>query len=159
MHLGGINSFLKNISTPDEFINKFMDFLEVVTTKINPDMMVTCKIPPILDNHDANVNADEFNRAVSEHIGSGAGFEVLNLKSLMKDVKEYRFKVFGTRSTLNIIAASLSYIFVCQLSFVNTLVVTTLMILHPRPKLSIKRPFGIINTRISTTILILVNFE
>ena len=90
-----------------------MEFLEVITTKVNPDMMVTCKKPPILDNHDANVNVDEFNRAVSEHIGSGAGFEVLNLKFLMKYVKEYRFKVVGRRYTSNIITASLSYIFVC----------------------------------------------
>ena len=68
------------------------------------------KKTPILDYHDVNMHLDEPYKTITEHYLSGAVFEVLNLTSLVWDLKECRFKIFETKSTSGIITASLSYV-------------------------------------------------
>ena len=55
------------------------------------------------------MHLDEPYKTITEHYLSGAIFEVLKSTSLVWDLKENRFKTFGTRSTSGIITASLSY--------------------------------------------------
>ena len=56
------------------------------------------------------MHLDEPYKTITEHYLSGAVFEVLNLTSLVWDLKECRFKIFETKSTSGIITASLSYV-------------------------------------------------
>ena len=72
--------------TPDELINIFLEFNEVITIKPNPDMVAFLKQPPTLDNQNANLNIDGFKNVIKENFGSRAVFELLNLNSLMKNL-------------------------------------------------------------------------
>ena len=88
-----------------ETINKFLELIEVSTAQYSPDMVVICKIPPILNNHDAKVDIDELINAINENFGSRADFEVLNLNSLLENLKNI-CPYIGTKSTSMIITAS-----------------------------------------------------
>ena len=67
----------------DEFIRIFMEFNEVITTNLSPDIVFICKKTPILGYHDVNMHLDEPYKTITEHYLSGAVFEVLNLTSLV----------------------------------------------------------------------------
>ena len=52
----------------------FLEFICIITSKFSADKIAICKIPVILDNHEANVKLDELIKAITEDFGSGAGF-------------------------------------------------------------------------------------
>ena len=117
----GTNCILEQkIASPDETINKFLELIEVSTAQYSPDMVAICKKPPIINNHEAKVDIDELINAINENFGSRADFEVLNLNSLLKNLKN-KGPYNETKSTSMIITASLSYVAVCVILFLNTL--------------------------------------
>ena len=59
----GTNSiFKKNYSTVDEISAKYEELIAFIIAKFSPDSIVICKIPPILNNNDANDKTDHYNR-------------------------------------------------------------------------------------------------
>ena len=59
--------------------------------KLTPEIVVICKIPPILDNKEANKNVDLFNENVNGTYGSKSGYQVLKLNTMIQNINNWSF--------------------------------------------------------------------